>query len=222
MSLSTAKPIKDIGPIRGSTAQILVELYKRSMGFNEISSDDSVLKRCTAIDVETTRSYNQLASTTKLDQAQTDANYNIAQQRELDRRRTTPQAPLFNKDFEELQSKTINLKAQRDELLKLYRKLAMSQREQIADLILHKPKASITPAEIERILNSLEKEVRQFRIAVERYTKDKEMLEVNMSGLRDRSGQGIERPAGILQPPAPSKPTPTPDRSIPSAGEKPS
>lgn len=164
--------------VKGSTAQILVALYKTAMGFKDIPSDDPMLKRFVVLDAKTTQAKNLVTLPTTITEKQEDLSVYLSRISEASRQRGAGNTAavmnqayaMYTETVNNLNKRATELNAQQEALLHRYRRMVQEQHEAVADLIQQKPKGSVTVSDIERLLKTFEKEVAT-------YTKDRKNLE---------------------------------------------
>lgn len=151
--------------VRGSTAQIMITLYKAAMGLKDVSDEDPVLRRCVGLDAKTTQIKNVLTLNSRIPEQQGILDVHLSRISEAAKARGAQSAvmseaySMYQRQNTDLNQRYTNLGAQRDQLLQRYKKMVHEQHEAVSDLIQRQPKGSVSIADIERLLKSFEKDV---------------------------------------------------------------
>lgn len=186
-----ATPSEHLPNVKGSTAQILIALYKTTMGFQNVSDDDPMLRRAVAIDAKTTQAKNLLAQTGRIAEQQSTLEVHIARIEAAANVRGSQQSSImgeasqmYRQQSAALMQRYQALQSQRETMMKHYRKIVSEQREALSDLIQKKPQ-SISITDIERVLKTFERDVKLL-------VKEKSSLSSDYSRVLKETGKLVE------------------------------
>ncbi|RDI46945.1 hypothetical protein [Aquicella lusitana] len=194
--------------IQGSTAKIILTLYKQSMGLKDIPDDDPILKRCALLDAEACHAKNKLLPANNLYRAKEAITSNLYQLNEVvntkktipgDRQEAAMLADLHAKytdRFNSLKGNIEKVEQNSNQLLQEYRRLIQEQHENVSEFLL--TKKDVSKADIERLLTQLEKDLKHFSVVVSQQEKEQKSLQQNLNELEKNAFNSI--PASARKP----------------------
>lgn len=180
--------------IRGSTATILTELYKRSMNLSEASSEDPVLKRCVAFDAELMHAKNDITPEAATPEEPTiEAADALSKTLETDINKfpKTINKAEFIEENKRLSTNVASLKQKQAQLQQQYRSLVVRQREEVSELIINKPKRN--SQDISKTLTRLESDIKQFKTTVAQFKTEQTYLFRDLDRLDENIGRIAQR-----------------------------
>lgn len=200
---SVITPPPSLPITRGSTATIMIELYKNKMGVETIPSTDPILKLAVKIDAETAQIERRLSSYNQFNQISEAIAVNLDK---LGRSKTTfSLRDAFAQRYQPLAGETAKLNNDQRLLIEEHAKLVGTQHQQVKHLLDQLAEGTTPAASAKQTLLSLEKEIIQLSRKIAAYSQAQMAVQKRLGDLYHETYLALpasERPPQISTPTA--------------------
>lgn len=172
--------MKDFIKIIGSTAQILVALYKNLLKLKEANKGNPVIDSAVALDMQTAEIRKKLSSSTTTILSQTCEAIGVGLTQLARTEATKTYALSREPELNDLQGKTKELHIKRDQLAKRYAELVDEQFKIMGNLLSSETYAE---TEITHKLKELEKKRKSLNEEVDQYTKQYQHTQTDLNAM---------------------------------------